>query len=54
MNMIFLLGFYTMAIGWCKKKGMKLTEPNDNLADEYYLKSSLARFSSWDDEYPAL
>ncbi len=25
-----------MSIGWCKKQGMKLVEPNDNLAEEYY------------------
>ena len=25
-----------MSIEWCKKKGMKLIESNDNLAEEYY------------------
>ena len=25
-----------MSIDWCKKQGMKLIEPNDNLAEEYY------------------
>ena len=25
-----------MSIEWCKKHGMKLIEPNDNLAEEYY------------------
>jgi len=25
-----------MSIEWCKKQGMKLIEPNDNLAEEYY------------------
>ncbi|MFH1175092.1 MAG: hypothetical protein V1725_08245 [archaeon] len=26
-----------MGIEWCKKQGMKLVEPNDDLAEEYYL-----------------
>ena len=25
-----------MSIEWCKKQGMKLIEPNDNLSEEYY------------------
>ena len=25
-----------MSIDWCKKQGMRLIEPNDNLAEEYY------------------
>lgn len=25
-----------MSIDWCKKQGMKLIEPNDNLSEEYY------------------
>ena len=25
-----------MSIDWCKKHGMKLIEPNDNLSEEYY------------------
>lgn len=25
-----------MSIEWCKKQGMKLIEPNNNLAEEYY------------------
>lgn len=25
-----------MSIEWCKKHGMKLIEPNDNLSEEYY------------------
>lgn len=25
-----------MSLDWCKKKGMKLIEPNDNLAEEYF------------------
>jgi len=25
-----------MSIDWCKKQGMKLIAPNDNLAEEYY------------------
>lgn len=25
-----------MSIAWCKKQGMKLIEPNDNIAEEYY------------------
>lgn len=25
-----------MTIDWCKKQGMKLIDPNDNLAEEYY------------------
>ena len=28
-----------MSLGWCKKQGMKLIEPNDNLAEEYYKNS---------------
>ena len=26
----------SMSLEWCKKKGMKLVEPNDNLAEEYF------------------
>jgi uncharacterized protein (UPF0332 family) len=25
-----------MSLDWCKKKGMKLIEPNDNLTEEYF------------------
>ena len=25
-----------MSVDWCKKHGMKLIEPNDNLSEEYY------------------
>src|SRR3989344_6101092 len=25
-----------MGIEWCKKQGMKLIEPNDNIAEEYF------------------
>ncbi len=25
-----------MSLEWCKKQGMKLIDPNDNLAEEYY------------------
>src|SRR3989338_9662007 len=25
-----------MSLAWCKKQGMKLIEPNDNLAEEYF------------------
>lgn len=25
-----------MGLDWCKKQGLKLIEPNDNLAEEYY------------------
>ena len=25
-----------MSVEWCKEQGMKLIEPNDNLAEEYY------------------
>jgi len=25
-----------MSLNWCKKQGMKLIEPNDNLSEEYY------------------
>jgi|GEM_PF-1859370 len=25
-----------MSLDWCKKQGMKLIEPNNNLAEEYF------------------
>ena len=25
-----------MSLEWCKKQGMKLIEPNENLAEEYF------------------
>ncbi|MBI5393614.1 hypothetical protein HZA96_07145 [Candidatus Woesearchaeota archaeon] len=28
-----------MSLNWCKKQGMKLIEPNDNLAEEYFKNS---------------
>ena len=34
--MIISWSYYTMKIEWCKKKGLKLIEPNNNLAEEYY------------------
>ncbi len=33
--MIILSRCY-MGIEWCKRRGLKLIEPNDNLAEEYY------------------
>lgn len=33
-----------MSIDWCKKQGMKLIEPNDNLTEEYNWKMIIDAF----------